>query len=144
MHIATPLMSVKTRQSCHCILSFCSAILCLKMCVRGGSEVPQGRGGGGGGGSLGNRPPEGGGGPSSLGWGRTRGAGGTIVKSSQVSLCLMFLETVGFNFILSNHILAIWGLEPGDFENNWWLTIMLYKSNRFCRLRVFRITGFFD
>ena len=50
MRISASLMSVKARQSCHCILSFCSAIpmpenvqcLCLKMCVHGGSTVPQG------------------------------------------------------------------------------------------------------
>ena len=34
--------------------------------------------GGGGGPSLGDRPPGGGGGPSSLGWGRTKGGGGTL------------------------------------------------------------------
>ena len=39
---------------------FMLQILCLQMCVYGGSAIPQG----------------GGGGPSSLGWGRTRGGGG--------------------------------------------------------------------
>ena len=50
---------------------FVLQFLCLKMCVHGGSTVPQGAGGGP---SLGNHPAGGGGGPSSVGWGRTRAA----------------------------------------------------------------------
>ena len=78
-------ISLKARQSCHGILSFCSAISVPEK-VRvwwykrggGGGRVvwfPRGGGGVDGVSSLRNRPPGGGGGPSSLGW-DTGGGGG--------------------------------------------------------------------
>ena len=88
MHIPASLISLKARQSCHGILSFCSAIsVPEKVRVwwykRGGggkgSVVPQGGGGVDGVSSLRNRPPGGGGGPSSLGWDTGGGGDGGIL-----------------------------------------------------------------
>ena len=60
-----------------------SFILCCNFCAcKCACTVVVRSPGGGGGPSLGDRPPGGGGGPSSLGWGTTRGGGGTIYNPS--------------------------------------------------------------